>query len=311
MAASRLLAKMRLAGLDAGIFVFMAFLLVRCSPQTVIFSDTFVNYTQTVMGAFWGDRPFADSPRQGGAEATTSTNVASSVWSSVANGERGTACGTVDGASLYFSHLQTREAVTKPFDISGMFGTITSTVLYGAQSGSPWCKDLDLIDGSECALVPGDLKKTKCQTSVKNGDCSRNELGKRGTQAYSNNGENFLADFEGDEAEWGGGKNCEPAEAGEEVILSYSIDNGINWTPIKEFPVSLPRHTYEIEVPKEAHTTHTQFRWRQRNHSSMSLGEARGTPVLWYQWRHRDLFDQWALDDVKVTMQMSQVRREE
>jgi hypothetical protein len=125
-------------------------------------------------------------------------------------------------------------------------------------------------------------EKTKCWNSVTNGNCQLDPAGKRGTQAYTHLGENFQPDYNGDPDEWQGGKNCEPAEVGEEVSLAYSIDNGTTWVQIMEFPVDKPMHTYILPVPLEAQTTHTQFRWKQRNHSSMPLGDVRGSPVLWY-----------------------------
>jgi hypothetical protein len=57
-----------------------------------------------------------------------------------------------------------------------------------------------------------------------------------------------------------------------------------------------------VNVPAGARKTGTRFRWAQRDHSSAKQGLERGAEGLYYQWRYRELFDQWALDDVILDM---------
>lgn len=75
------------------------------------------------------------------------------------------------------------------------------------------------------------------------------------------------------------------SETGETVVLEYSKDNGITWTPIQTLNTVYPSLTnwisYSISVPVAAYGPATQFRWRQLANSGAS-------------------FDCWALDDVVV-----------
>jgi hypothetical protein len=77
---------------------------------------------------------------------------------------------------------------------------------------------------------------------------------------------------------------CEMADAGEEVVLEYSIDNGITWTNIATYatggvyanitPITVP-------IPAGAQTASTTFQWRQLSNSGTS-------------------FDNWSLDDISI-----------
>jgi hypothetical protein len=114
---------------------------------------------------------------------------------------------------------------------------MTTTVLYGAQSDWSWCKERPLVAGvaEDCAFVAGlPEERSKCWTSDTSGSgCELDPAGKRGTQAYTRTGQNFVAGNyhagPDEPAVWQGGKNCEPPESGEEVELAYSVDNGTTW----------------------------------------------------------------------------------
>jgi hypothetical protein len=76
---------------------------------------------------------------------------------------------------------------------------------------------------------------------------------------------------------------CEDADVGDHIVLEYSLD-GIVWKYIRlydqdAFPV-LVKQTQEI--PWEARSAATQFRWRQNDHNGTG-------------------FDQWALENMVIT----------
>lgn len=78
-----------------------------------------------------------------------------------------------------------------------------------------------------------------------------------------------------------GGEN---ADAGEDVVLAYSIDNGINWVEIGLYDTELYTSwtTITEAVPVGAQTEATLFRWMQVSHSGSS-------------------FDNWGLDNIDIT----------
>ena len=78
-----------------------------------------------------------------------------------------------------------------------------------------------------------------------------------------------------------GGEN---ADAGEDVVLEYSIDGGTNWTHLRTYDTEFYTDWTTVTqlIPLFAQTNNTSFRWRQLEHS----GEG---------------YDEWALDNVKIT----------
>ncbi|MBN4061812.1 gliding motility-associated C-terminal domain-containing protein [Bacteroidales bacterium AH-315-I05] len=77
--------------------------------------------------------------------------------------------------------------------------------------------------------------------------------------------------------------NCEAVETGEEVVLEYSTNGGLNFTQIQMYSnTAFPAFTEVFElIPTPAQTSSTRFRWRQLNHSGIG-------------------FDNWAIDDVMI-----------
>ena len=77
-----------------------------------------------------------------------------------------------------------------------------------------------------------------------------------------------------------GGEN---ADAGEDVVLEYSTDNGINWVGISLYDTEVYTNWTGISesIPVGAQTDDTQFRWLQVGHSGSS-------------------FDNWGLDNILI-----------
>ncbi len=80
-----------------------------------------------------------------------------------------------------------------------------------------------------------------------------------------------------------GGAPCENADAGEDVVLQYSVDGGLSWSNIKTYNQnSFASFTNIAEnVPIAAQSVHTMFRWLQPIHSAGN-------------------FDNWAIDSVSI-----------
>lgn len=78
---------------------------------------------------------------------------------------------------------------------------------------------------------------------------------------------------------------CEDADAGEEVVLEYSLNGGGLWTNIATYSTTaFPVPTQVAEpIPAAARTTSTRFRWRQLNNSGAN-------------------FDNWSIDNVIVPL---------
>ncbi|MDB4534796.1 hypothetical protein N9242_07980, partial [Vicingaceae bacterium] len=83
------------------------------------------------------------------------------------------------------------------------------------------------------------------------------------------------------------GTNCENADAGEDVILSYSINGGATWINIQTFlqsdwDANSNWQCFSIAIPAGAQTGATLFKWDQPNNSG-------GTT------------DVWAIDDASIS----------
>ncbi len=80
---------------------------------------------------------------------------------------------------------------------------------------------------------------------------------------------------------------CENADAGEDVVLEYSINNGATWTAIQTYDEGLwdtnpTWQTFNVPIPLAAQTLNTIFRWRQVSFSSCTG------------------CDNWSLDNVNI-----------
>jgi len=82
----------------------------------------------------------------------------------------------------------------------------------------------------------------------------------------------------------GGGAPCENADPGEDVVLEYTIDNGLSWNIVSTYDESMyPTFTQITEILSGgALSPFTIFRWRQLSHDGLGL-------------------DNWALDDINLT----------
>ncbi len=82
-----------------------------------------------------------------------------------------------------------------------------------------------------------------------------------------------------------GNDSCDAAEVGEDVILQYSYDGGVNWFNINQYAVAnYPNFTPISEnIPLAAQTTSTRFRWSQPLFSGIG-------------------FDNWAIDNVNIAL---------
>ena len=78
---------------------------------------------------------------------------------------------------------------------------------------------------------------------------------------------------------------CENADAGEDVVLEYSINGGVTWVPIitydeSQWDANNNWQCFTVPIPPPAQTTSTAFRWRQLSFTANS--------------------DNWALDNVSL-----------
>jgi len=76
---------------------------------------------------------------------------------------------------------------------------------------------------------------------------------------------------------------CDNADAGEDIVLEYSVDNGSTWVVIQIFDSeNYPGFTaVQIPIPAAAQNVQTLFRWRQIAHSGSGN-------------------DNWAIDEVNI-----------
>ncbi|MFZ9738206.1 MAG: transporter substrate-binding domain-containing protein [Prochlorotrichaceae cyanobacterium] len=58
-------------------------------------------------------------------------------------------------------------------------------------------------------------------------------------------------------------------EAGEEVVVSYSVDGGTTWTNLGTLTGNSNWSTLTLTLPTAAQTEHTQFRWQQTNFTDL------------------------------------------
>ncbi|KAG7379123.1 hypothetical protein PHYPSEUDO_009021 [Phytophthora pseudosyringae] len=209
---------------------------------------------------------------------TTATPVASSFWSEQQHGYASNACGSFDGSnSLFFTSLGDRLALTAPLELEGFQGKMHFHHVYGFEA----------------------------------------------VQEYDSQGDNRVA--------------CEVTDVDEEVRFGYlatSADprNISTWKEILEIPLpsnatgrSSTFSAYSVVLPSVAMHQRAQFYWMQKNHSSFPIDIATGLTraevtaaendptgvqgLLGTQerelWTYRNLFDQWAIDDVQLEVRLN------
>lgn len=195
-------------------------------------------------------------------------------WSRLMHGYPSSACGSEDGdRALYFTSLGDRFAATSPLNLLGFHGKMHFYHVYGY----------------------------------------------RKVQSYDSTGDNLIS--------------CEAVDAEEETVLSFlppgqDYLNKSAWQPIYEVPLqnlmgNFSNHS--VTLPLSAMHSTAQFRWEQKNHSSFPLDVASGLSIdaiLRYEndltsvngqlgleerevWRYRNLFDQWALDNVRLEVRLN------
>ncbi|KAL4123701.1 hypothetical protein PRIC2_009552 [Phytophthora ramorum] len=203
------------------------------------------------------------------------TPLTSSFWSEQQHGYSSNACGSFDGSnSLFFTSLGDRLALTAPLELEGFHGKMHFYHVYGFEA----------------------------------------------VQKYDSKGDNRVA--------------CEMTDIDEEVLFGY-LPRGANplnvstWQEILEIP--LPPSTvsrssnfapFSVILPPVAMHQGAQFYWMQKTHSSFPIDVATGltrdqviaaendpTGVQGQMgtqerelWKYRNLFDQWAIDDVRLEL---------
>ncbi|MEM9274673.1 MAG: LamG-like jellyroll fold domain-containing protein [Cyanobacteria bacterium P01_F01_bin.143] len=83
-----------------------------------------------------------------------------------------------------------------------------------------------------------------------------------------------------------------PAEDGDNIVLQYSINDGVNWTQIKTYQRSDyggEWNPIKVSIPASAQTEATRFRWKQNTFNSGALEIAANINS-----------DFWALDNVDI-----------
>ncbi|ETW01466.1 hypothetical protein H310_06979 [Aphanomyces invadans] len=117
---------------------------------------------------------------------------------------------------------------------------------------------------------------------------------------------------------WGNNTlSCELVQAGAEVAVEMSIDNATTWQPLvvlalpptptstmqtTSLPLTSPS-SVSMSGATAAGSVTSSFRWIQHTHTSTRVGSIQGTR---YQWQYRNLFDQWAIDNVLLTARIQQ-----
>lgn len=214
--------------------------------------------------------------------STSNSSVYSSpLWSRLMHGYPSSACGSFDGNSaLYFTSLGDRYATTAPLDLLGFHGKMHFHHIYGFRS----------------------------------------------VQSYDSVGDNLIS--------------CERVDAEEETVLSFLPpgQDSLNWSawqqiyqvPLEEgdATTSTTMRTFSahsVLLPIASMHAGAQFRWEQKNHSSFPLEVASGMTkeeILAAMnddtgvngrlgikeqevWRSRNLFDQWALDNVRLEVRLN------
>ncbi|KAL4139936.1 hypothetical protein PRNP1_015365 [Phytophthora ramorum] len=206
------------------------------------------------------------------------TPLPSSFWSEQQHGYSSNACGSFDGSnSLFFTSLGDRLALTAPLELEGFHGKMHFYHVYGFEA----------------------------------------------VQKYDSKGDNRVA--------------CEMTDIDEEVLFGY-LPRGANplnvstWQEILEIP--LPPSTvsrssnfapFSVILPPVAMHQGAQFYWMQKTHSSFPIDVATGLTrdqVIAAEndptgaqgqmgtqerelWKYRNLFDQWAIDDVRLEVRLN------
>lgn len=241
------------------------------SPRTFALSD------REWTGAILRNDSFDQRLVNAGSSDTTTTVAAysSPFWSHLMHGYPSGACGAVDGdRALYFTSLGDRFAVTSALNLVGFHGKMHFYHVYGF----------------------------------------------RNVQSYDSVGDNLIS--------------CELVDAEEETVLSYlppgqDYLNKSAWQQIYEVPLRQQLmgnfSTHSVPLPLAAMHSAAQFRWEQKNHSSFPIDVASGLStetILRYEndltgvngqlgleerevWRYRNLFDQWALDNVRLEVRLN------
>lgn len=218
-----------------------------------------------------------DSFDQPPTSSDNNNNVYTSpLWSRLMHGYPSSACGSSDGnRALYFTSLGDRFAATSPLNLLGFHGKMHFDHVYGFTTA----------------------------------------------QSYDSSGDNLIS--------------CERVDAGEETVFSFlppgqDALNRSAWERIYQVPLDVTISTrnftaYSVLLPTMSMHTAAQFQWEQQNHSSFPLDVATGltkeamvaamndeTGVngqLGVEerevWRYRNLFDQWAIDNVRLEARLN------
>ncbi|OQR93280.1 hypothetical protein THRCLA_08481, partial [Thraustotheca clavata] len=107
-------------------------------------------------------------------------------------------------------------------------------------------------------------------------------------QTYDNIGNNTLS--------------CVQVQPSSQFNIEYLVNNATPWQIALQVPIpvapSAQLQNIVLPLPPSASSIASAFRWIQPNQTSGRVGSIRGTR---YQWQYRNLFDQWAIDNVLLT----------
>ncbi|TYZ60058.1 hypothetical protein PybrP1_008133 [[Pythium] brassicae (nom. inval.)] len=211
--------------------------------------------------------------------ASNNSAYSSPLWSRLLHGYPSNACSSFDGnRALYFTSLGDRYAVTSPLNLLGFHGKMHFYHVYGFMRA----------------------------------------------QSYDSTGGNLVS--------------CERVDAGEETVFSFlppgqDALNRSAWQRIYQVPLDESAgiitarnfSTHSVLLPAKSMHAAAQFRWEQKNHSSFPLEVATGMTTAAMLaamndetgvngqlgaderevWRYRNLFDQWALDNVRIEARLN------
>ncbi|KAH9114026.1 hypothetical protein LEN26_012454 [Aphanomyces euteiches] len=97
--------------------------------------------------------------------------------------------------------------------------------------------------------------------------------------------------------------SCEQVQPGAEVQVEVNVNSSTTWQPLLVLPIppaSTQRTMLNATLALPA-LPQANLRWIQHNQTSGRVGSVRGTR---YQWQYRNLFDQWAIDNVNLTVRV-------
>ncbi|MFN5417628.1 MAG: gliding motility-associated C-terminal domain-containing protein [Flavobacteriia bacterium] len=188
-------------------------------------------------------------------------------------------CQAIDSVSIYFASQMTSTIIG---DTSICEGDTSNLEL---QMSSNLTDDFNTVFNTELwSTIGGGLLNTSCGSVSGNALHFNSAGGTRYAQTVAMNttsgGTISFSLIIGS-----GSSPCEDADSGEDIILEYSINNGLTWNTISTYLTSSYSSFTQItaNIPPAAMTASTMFRWNQPNSSGTGS-------------------DNWAIDDVSINI---------